>query len=68
MAAVPLDLPADRALALNQTLWEQHRVEVPVSPFEGRAVLRISGFAAYNTADQYARLATVLPAAIAAVR
>jgi len=68
MAAVPLDLPADRALALNQALWEQHRVEVPVSPFEGRAVLRISGFAAYNKPSDYARLAEVLPATIAAVR
>lgn len=68
MAALPLGLPADRALSVNQTLWAHHRIEAPVSPFEGQAVLRISGFAAYNTPADYTRLAQVLPKVLTELR
>lgn len=64
MAAIPLDLPAALCVPLNHHLWTRHRVEVPVSPLEEHAVLRISGFAAYNTPEDYARLAAVLPQAL----
>ena len=64
MAALPLGLPEADAEALNRHLWTTHRIEVPVSPFQGDSVLRISGFSAYNTPDDYAHLARVLPDAL----
>jgi selenocysteine lyase/cysteine desulfurase len=74
MAAVPL--PAgmvDRAggpLALKMSLWDEERIEVPITPWPVPAglvaderprenLLRISA-QAYNTADDYAALAAAL--------
>lgn len=70
MAALPL--PADRFPptrgcdptfddALQQRLWEGHRIEVPVMPWGGRALLRVSA-QAYNHLGQYRRLADALAA------
>jgi isopenicillin-N epimerase len=47
--------------ALQQRLWEQHRIEVPVMPWGGRALLRVSA-QAYNDLGQYRRLADALGA------
>ncbi|MDO9021190.1 MAG: aminotransferase class V-fold PLP-dependent enzyme [Deltaproteobacteria bacterium] len=70
MATVPL--PADRFPPargcdpafedrLQQRLWEQHRIEVPVMPWGSppRALLRVSA-QAYNHAGQYRALARAL--------
>lgn len=68
MAAISVGLPASQALALHTALWTQHRIEVPVSPFEDEAVLRISGFALYNRPEDYEALAAVLPGCVAALQ
>ena len=63
MHTLPLDgVPPERALALWNALFEEHRVEVPVLPWGGRTWLRYSAFAPYNTLDQYARLGAALRA------
>jgi isopenicillin-N epimerase len=60
MAAVRLPLhepaTAERALELRRKLFDDHRIEVPVSPFAGALWARISAHA-YNQAEDYARLA-----------
>jgi isopenicillin-N epimerase len=60
MAAVRLPLcePAtpERALELRRTLFDDHRIEVPVTAFAGALWARISAHA-YNRAEDYARLA-----------
>jgi len=52
--------------ALQERLWSEHCIEVPVMPWPAppRRVLRISA-QLYNTPDQYSRLAAVLPALLA---
>jgi isopenicillin-N epimerase len=67
MASLALGLPERLAEPLNRHLWQSHRIEVPVSPLGGDCILRISGFAGYNTHLDYERLAAVLPGAIDAV-
>jgi isopenicillin-N epimerase len=51
---------------VQQALWEQHRIEVPVFDFPqpGRSVIRIAA-QRYNTRAQYELLARVLPALLA---
>jgi isopenicillin-N epimerase len=63
LASVLLPAPADAegAVALCDRLRRAHGVEVAVSPFEGRAVLRISG-QVYNHPDEYRRLVAALSA------
>jgi len=60
MAAVrlPLHDPAspERALELRRKLFDDHRIEVPVTAFAGALWTRISAHA-YNRAADYARLA-----------
>ena len=57
-----LDLPVrleptlEQAKVLHDALWQRHRIEVPVFPFEDRCWLRISAHV-YNDLDQYDRLA-----------
>jgi isopenicillin-N epimerase len=46
---------AEAALALHDHLWDQHRVEVPVYPFQGRLWVRVSG-QIYNEESDYCRL------------
>ena len=66
MATLPLPLrddrgELDRATALQLALWDQHRIEVPILPWDGRTWVRIS-MQAYNTVDQVARLGEALAA------
>ena len=69
-AMVSLPLPPERFAptpardpafedALQQRLWERHRIEVPVMPWGGRALLRVSA-QAYNHVEQYRGLARAL--------
>jgi isopenicillin-N epimerase len=59
--------PVDRAAAgrINDRLWHENRIEVPIMPFAGALWLRLSA-QAYNDADDYAALADVLPDALRA--
>jgi isopenicillin-N epimerase len=60
MAAVRLPLhepaTAERALELRRNLFDDHRIEVPVTAFAGALWARISAHA-YNRPEDYARLA-----------
>jgi isopenicillin-N epimerase len=60
MAAVGLPLrepaTAERALKLRRQLFDDHRIEVPVTAFAGALWARISAHA-YNRPEDYARLA-----------
>jgi isopenicillin-N epimerase len=60
MAAVRLPLrepaTAERALELRRKLFDEHRIEVPVTAFAGALWARISAHA-YNRPEDYARLA-----------
>src|SRR5438132_8220288 len=60
MAAVRLPLrepaTAERALALRRKLFDDHRIEAPVTAFAGALWARISAHA-YNRPEDYARLA-----------
>jgi isopenicillin-N epimerase len=51
---------------VQQALWSQHRIEVPVFDFPepGRRVIRIAA-QRYNTRAQYELLARVLPPLLA---
>lgn len=55
---LPVHLPPELAAAkaFHDALWEKHRIEVPVFPFETKCWLRISAHI-YNDFDQYDRLA-----------
>lgn len=60
MAAIPLPCSSDTVPNLFQRLRDAHLIEVQVVPWDNRAWVRISGYAAYNTPDQYHRLASAL--------
>jgi isopenicillin-N epimerase len=45
---VPLPVPHQVAAALRERLFEQHRIEVPVTQHAGRTFVRVS-VQAYNT-------------------
>ncbi len=60
MAAIPLPCTPDRVPTLFQQIREKDRIEVPIITWDGRAWCRISGFAAYNSEDQYVALARAL--------
>lgn len=74
LCAVPLPpsfrLDPDHATSLDQTrafsrrLWKDHRIEVPVLPFAGRAWTRFS-IQAYNDVDDVDRLGHAVLAALA---
>jgi isopenicillin-N epimerase len=59
---MPWDGPADREAAnrINDALWHENRIEVPVMPFAGGLWLRLSA-QAYNEPDDYEALAQALP-------
>lgn len=64
MAAVPLPgrlgaMSEAETDALQQRLYNEHRIEVPLMRFGGRLLLRVS-CQVYNSAGQYERLATVV--------
>ena len=60
MATIPLPCPVECTESLWMNLRHRHRIEVPIIPWQGRAWVRISGYAAYNRPEQYAQLATAL--------
>ena len=47
------------SLDLNDRLWKKHRIEVPITPHEGRLWMRISA-QIYNTLDDYRALLSAL--------
>jgi isopenicillin-N epimerase len=49
----------ERALHLHDWLWDQHRIEVPIFPFQGDLWIRISA-QVYNEMDEYCRLGDLL--------
>ena len=59
MAAFPL--PAVSAEAFQKRLFDEFRIEIPVIPWNGQALLRIS-IQGYNTQDDVDRLVTALRA------
>jgi isopenicillin-N epimerase len=62
MAVIPLDgvePTIDAAAAIQARLYNEHRIEVPITPWNGRALLRVSA-AAYNAPEQYERLGRAL--------
>jgi isopenicillin-N epimerase len=63
----PGPLTAGQGVELNRLLYAEHRIEVPVTTWRDRRLLRLSG-AVYNEPADYERLAAVLPGALAAVR
>ena len=62
LATLPVPGPGtpERAVALRDQLYDQHRLELPFFAFEGRMWLRISA-QIYNELDEYEFLAKVLP-------
>ncbi|HLJ60852.1 MAG TPA: aminotransferase class V-fold PLP-dependent enzyme [bacterium] len=48
MASVPIPIPAADAPELRRRLWTEHQIEVPVTAWKDRAVLRVS-IQGYNT-------------------
>lgn len=67
MATVRLPLPGDQAPALMEAL-HRRRIEVPVFRWWTDSFLRISAFAPFSRLDDHARLAAVLPVALAEAR
>ena len=64
-AMATVQLPAGDAEALQARLFHEHQLEVPVFPWRGCRLLRVS-LAIYNQLSEVARLAEALPAALAA--
>ncbi len=60
MATIPLPCTAARVPTLFEEIRNEEQIEVPIIVWDGRAWTRISGFAAYNTEDQYVQLARAL--------
>jgi isopenicillin-N epimerase len=60
MATIPIPCPMESTVELFNTLRTQDKIEVPIIPWQGAAWVRISGFAAYNRAEQYQELAAAL--------
>lgn len=56
---VPIPVPACDAEALRRSLFEQHRIEVPVTQHEGRCFVRVS-VQAYNSEADLRTLAQAL--------
>lgn len=53
----------ERARALSDRLFAEHRIEVPIHAWNGRGYLRLSA-QVYNAPEEYERLAEVLPAVV----
>lgn len=54
-----MELPASDPDALQSRLWREHRIEVPVIPWQGRTLLRVS-IQAYNGPSDVDRLLEAL--------
>jgi isopenicillin-N epimerase len=57
---LPVTLDADAARQLETTLADEHRIEVSLMPLHDKSWVRVCG-QVYNTAEDYDRLALVLP-------
>jgi len=55
MVAIPVPVPPSQAEALRRTLFDAHRIEIPVTTHAGQTFVRLS-VQAYNTAEDIARL------------
>lgn len=53
------------AVELNNRLWHEHRIEAMISSLHGQGLLRLSGHV-HNRAEDYQRLAEVLPSVLRA--
>ena len=62
MASILLPCDTVEAEALFAALRNIDKIEVPIFIWDNRAWLRISGYAAFNTPDQYVVLADALRA------
>jgi len=62
MASIPLPCSVDIVPKLFKSVRSEDQIEVPIIVWDDRAWVRISGFAGYNTAEQYERLAHALQA------
>ena len=60
MATLPFPIQDQPALALRDRLFHEHQIEVPVIHWSERNWMRISAFSAYNTLEDYARLAEAI--------
>ena len=60
MATIPLPCSPNDVPALFDAVRSEDNIEVPIIVWGERAWVRISGFAGYNTPDQYDRLAHAL--------
>ena len=60
MATIPLPCTADHVPVLFDAIRHQDGIEVPILVWDQRPWVRISGFAGYNQAHQYERLADAL--------
>jgi isopenicillin-N epimerase len=60
-----VDLDRAEAERLHLQIFQEHRFEVPLTWWRGRAWLRLSAHV-YNVPDEYARLADVLPSVLGA--
>ena len=63
MISLPLPLDDDvdpqKRHPLQDALWDRYRIEIPITCWQGRRHVRVSGHL-YNTADEVERLATAL--------
>ncbi|MFK7930020.1 MAG: aminotransferase class V-fold PLP-dependent enzyme [Myxococcota bacterium] len=65
LCAVPLPspVPLDACRAFSRTLYQEHRIEVPIIPFAGRSWVRFS-IQAYNDAHDVQRVAEAIEACL----
>jgi isopenicillin-N epimerase len=61
---LPATLGADKARQIEATLSEKHQIEISLMSLHGRSWVRVCG-QIYNTANDYDRLASVLPELVA---
>ena len=60
MVAIPVPVPVQAAEALRRCLFDEHRIEIPVTTHAGQTFVRLS-VQGYNTADDIARLVDAPP-------
>ena len=60
MATIPLPHPPNRIESLWNTIRTKHGIEVHMVPWDNRSWVRISGYSAYNSPEQYDQLADAL--------
>lgn len=65
MASMPIPVPVEEAAVFQRRLYDAFGIEIPVFPWNGRSLLRIS-VQAYNTADDVDALVRALGRLLAA--